>query len=405
MKTLLTTLFVGTSLLMNAQFCKNDAPHQQNDRNYRQVINDHPECCSNPWTAICEGYYNAQVEADVQLGGAVTIAPAARTVEEMPTIAARMPEMPQYIERGIPVNYVSGASCATVLNGSVPYPEYDAIMQQVFALDTYCCNTMWDAVCQTEYDNIFNGLSCATVDNGTSPYGYDNIFFVSVISSDSYCCSTLWDEICQNSFNLLVGGCPSYAGSTPPPYSSDDIYLQFVMDDDSFCCSNAWDSICESEYQAAVAADCPSYETSSPPPYPPSDPTLQQVFAQDSFCCGSFWDSVCQNEYDTILFLEGCPALASDPDALILISASPAIAAELLNLGIGCCDVFDVNCNYYFFNYYFGCTNPIASNYSPLAVENDGSCQTCDGDIDQDGLVSSSDLLAFLSNYGSTCAP
>ena len=406
MKTLLTTVFVGFSLLMNAQFCKNGAPHEQNDRNYRQVITDHPECCSNPWSSICEDYYTDQLEIQQQIASISLSTPTAtRNAEAMPIETPRMPGMTQYIARGIPANYVSGASCATVLSGSAPYPEYDAIMQEVFALDGYCCNVMWDATCQNEYDAILNGLDCITVTNGSSPYGFDNIFFISVISSDTFCCESSWDAICQDEFNTLVGDCPSYAGASPPPYPSSDIYLQIVMNDDSFCCSNGWDDICEAEYQATVIADCASYASASPPPYPSDDLLLQEVIASDSFCCNNSWDQLCQNQYDALLLIQSCPALALDPDAVILINVSAAIATEVINNESSCCDIFDVNCTYGYFFYFFGCTNPLASNYSPLALEDDGSCETCDGDIDQDGTVGSSDLLVFLSTYGSACAP
>ena len=55
-----------------------------------------------------------------------------------------------------------------------------------------------------------------------------------------------------------------------------------------------------------------------------------------------------------------------------------------------------------------GCTYPIAPNYDENAVLDDGSCtfefpSSCPGDLTGDGLVSSVDLLAFLTFYGSNC--
>ena len=55
-----------------------------------------------------------------------------------------------------------------------------------------------------------------------------------------------------------------------------------------------------------------------------------------------------------------------------------------------------------------GCTFPDASNYDPAALIDDGSCELvlvepCTGDLNSDGVVSTLDLLDFLSAYGSTC--
>ena len=54
-----------------------------------------------------------------------------------------------------------------------------------------------------------------------------------------------------------------------------------------------------------------------------------------------------------------------------------------------------------------GCTYESASNYNDQAVFDDGSCEfalsSCAGDLDGDGSVATSDLLAFLSQFGSIC--
>lgn len=55
-----------------------------------------------------------------------------------------------------------------------------------------------------------------------------------------------------------------------------------------------------------------------------------------------------------------------------------------------------------------GCTYPAASNYSPEAQVDDGSCvfnleNTCPADINDDGLVNSNDLLDFLAAFGTVC--
>jgi hypothetical protein len=53
-----------------------------------------------------------------------------------------------------------------------------------------------------------------------------------------------------------------------------------------------------------------------------------------------------------------------------------------------------------------GCTYSWALNYNPIANNDDGSCllaETCGSDLDGDGLVSTSDLLMFLVDFGTQC--
>jgi hypothetical protein len=56
----------------------------------------------------------------------------------------------------------------------------------------------------------------------------------------------------------------------------------------------------------------------------------------------------------------------------------------------------------------FGCTYPQATNFNPSASTDDGSClfdlaNPCPADLNEDGLVGVTDLLAFISLYGSVC--
>ena len=56
-----------------------------------------------------------------------------------------------------------------------------------------------------------------------------------------------------------------------------------------------------------------------------------------------------------------------------------------------------------------GCTDSTAINYSPIFNIDNESCihslnnMDCIGDIDFNGLVSTSDLLLLLSNFGQNC--
>ena len=51
------------------------------------------------------------------------------------------------------------ANCATILDGSCPYPATDSTFQLVINQDPFCCNSSWDGVCQTAYDDIVNGVN------------------------------------------------------------------------------------------------------------------------------------------------------------------------------------------------------------------------------------------------------
>ncbi len=56
----------------------------------------------------------------------------------------------------------------------------------------------------------------------------------------------------------------------------------------------------------------------------------------------------------------------------------------------------------------FGCTYEAATNYNAMATHDDGSCEietgaACLGDLDDDGLIATPDLLTFLSVFGLSC--
>jgi len=80
----------------------------------------------------------------------------------------------------------------------------------------------------------------------------------------------------------------------------------------------------------------------------------------------------------------------------------------------GCIDPLAINFNPqatigdYSCQFTEGCTYLDASNYNPSAIKDDGTCafdeqSSCPADLNLDGLVGITDLLIFLSAYGSTC--
>ncbi|MDW3649456.1 MAG: CotH kinase family protein [Bacteroidia bacterium] len=62
------------------------------------------------------------------------------------------------------------SQCPTVINGSVPYPPEDTILQEVMSLDEACCYIGWDGICQDLYTRLSNGDTLGG--GGGFPFGY-----------------------------------------------------------------------------------------------------------------------------------------------------------------------------------------------------------------------------------------
>jgi hypothetical protein len=93
--------------------------------------------------------------------------------------------------------------------------------------------------------------------------------------------------------------------------------------------------------------------TNGTSPYAASDPIFLEVIAADSYCCDVEWDGTCEASYQ---------------------------------------DIFN------------GCTYSNATNFDPLAQDDDGTCLfACFGDSNNDGIISTADLLEFLVVFGGTC--
>jgi hypothetical protein len=58
------------------------------------------------------------------------------------------------------------------------------------------------------------------------------------------------------------------------------------------------------------------------------------------------------------------------------------------------------------YSQFVGCTYDEATNYNPMATEDDGSCfyeTTCPTDLNGDGVIGTADLLNLLEGFGTTC--
>ncbi|UKN03299.1 T9SS type A sorting domain-containing protein [Paracrocinitomix mangrovi] len=107
-----------------------------------------------------------------------------------------------------------GGGCSVV----APVPN-DACYQQVVTNDTYCCDTDWDALCQSDYDACYYSTNCVA-----APVPYDACY-QQVINNDSYCCDTDWDIICQGDYDACSGGGTGCSGQTTNDFCNDAAIL------------------------------------------------------------------------------------------------------------------------------------------------------------------------------------
>jgi hypothetical protein len=187
---------------------------------YAWVISTDQFCCYVAWDGICQNAYNNYGNTGGGSGGGGNepggcIAPPS----------------------GVDVNSAAYAS--------------------VIANDPFCCNTAWDGICQNAYDNYGN-TGGGSGGGGNEPGGciappsgvdVNSAAYASVIANDPFCCNTVWDGICQNAYNDLIGGC-----SVVPPAGVDvesDAYAT-VIANDPFCCNTAWDGICQYTYNQLI---------------------------------------------------------------------------------------------------------------------------------------------------------
>jgi hypothetical protein len=79
-----------------------------------------------------------------------------------------------------------------------------------------------------------------------------------VITNDPFCCNTMWDAICQNAYDACIGAPPPPPPCVAAPVPNDACY-NTVITNDPFCCNTMWDAICQAAYDACAG----------PPPPPP----------------------------------------------------------------------------------------------------------------------------------------
>ncbi len=160
-----------------------------------------------------------------------------------------------------------GDSDCCIANGT-PGCDDPACEATVCAADAFCCDTSWDSICAGEAEDLCGDLcsgggggpSDCCIANGT-PGCDDPACEAAVCAVDAFCCDTSWDAICAGEAADLCGDlCGGGGGGLCPPGAAGDCCsangtpgcddptcCDAVCAIDAFCCDTSWDGICAGE--------------------------------------------------------------------------------------------------------------------------------------------------------------
>lgn len=190
--------------------------------------------------------------------------------------------------------------------------------QEVCAIDPFCCNTRWDAMCASRAQANCGvcGVGCGNPSAGsccaakTTPACSDAPCCTLICAQDPYCCDVRWDAKCAGAAEAACGACANPCGDPDAgdccvpqqgPGCNNADCCEGICSVDSFCCAVQWDAQCAQTAQLVcgvcgvgcgnpAAGDC-----CDPHPTPAcSDPACcVPICAADSYCCDVEWDETC----------------------------------------------------------------------------------------------------------------
>ncbi|MEO0404086.1 MAG: hypothetical protein AAF193_04380, partial [Bacteroidota bacterium] len=332
--------------------------------------------------------------------------------------------------------------------------------QELAEADSFCTDTDWDFPCQNSYNRcLYNVVGCfgtgawyipdvlysgPIVFACDTPEGYslaNQNCAQQVVNEDPFCVNSQWDEICAQAYNC----CLDNYGCNNPSACNYDIEL---CPDNSLCVFGPSNDECLGAIELASGVFTQADNTSScinganPSCGGPSQ--IQDLWfsytatingtivfqtlggslsdtrsAVYSSCFGA--EVLCNDDHvngDTFVTDSRLEFTATAGDTYYFQtggfeSNTGSYSVVVFEEGVGCTDV-DA-CNYDPFAIYdsgscevAGCTYSNATNYDPNASCEDGSCEfdgvsSCLGDFNNDDVVNGSDLLTFLSAFGSLC--
>lgn len=260
------------------------------------VCTQEPTCCAFGWEAGC-------AELAVQQCGGCGAATGTTTGDT--TTAGDTGPAP--------------GTCCTPL-GQPGCPEDPGLEACVCAVDAFCCEQEWDGTCiQTAQGDC--GLECAAAGDCCTAHGApgcdDAPTDDCVCAIDPFCCNDEWDALCVDEAQYACGaacGLPPNTGDCcapqPMPACGDVTATACVCLVDAGCCQDAWSQSCVVLAVNACGIMCPGVEPLDPCCFVQPGPTCGNaaveacVCAFDQFCCDDQWDGQCVGEAQNDCMLE-----------------------------------------------------------------------------------------------------
>ena len=207
---------------------------------------------------------------------------------------------------------MGGEACCSP-SGIPGCAEDPALEACVCAIDSYCCDNEWDAMCTAVAQNDC-GLACPSGGDCCTPHdlpGCDDVAIDDCVCAiDSYCCDNEWDGICVSEAQYA---CMAACGLPPPnmgdccmdqpgPGCGDMVVTDCVCQLDPECCLFPWDDNCIDVAVGLCALECEGVVPLDPCCFAQGGPGCGNaavetcVCAFDSFCCDMQWDGQCVDE-------------------------------------------------------------------------------------------------------------
>jgi hypothetical protein len=228
------------------------------------------------------------------------------------------------------IRVIGSDSCAHGLcfPGDPLDPTCSPCVEQVCAVDSFCCEVAWDSLCVQEAQDMC-GTVCTTCGNGACEAGetpencpqdcqpactHDvcepgpaleptcDTCVTNVCAADSFCCTVFWDRICVQEAEEMCGltceGCAHDQCAVGDPLAADcDDCTTNVCAADPYCCEVAWDSRCVQEAADTCGLTCETCShdlcSQGTPLEETCDPCVTAVCANDPYCCTNTWDQRC----------------------------------------------------------------------------------------------------------------
>lgn len=308
--------------------------------------------------------------------------------------------------------------------GTPGFPSDIPCQNAICAADPFCCNNTWDLICGNAAATSPACVDCVSTGGGGDPncsatlgagitfcdFDTASAAYAQVILDDPFCCDTTWDLLCQDSY-VLLGGLPNpdpACGGGGEPGGPCEIVVNVFSA--SWGDATNW-TLTGTDGLVALSGgfygngynDTQVLTNANNGPY-----TLTII--------STLGDNI-PNYTVTV----GGVLVASGIVPGLTTGTENNIAAECSEgpIGVGGC-TYAFACNFdpeatfddgsCEIGSCTGCTYNEALNFNPVAVYDDGSCvfdlileNQCPGDINEDNVINTADLIVFLGVFGTVC--